>query len=181
LPRLPISGRVRRRVTLVFICLWLLPVAGFFLWSLTGDVPRHPTAYLWMWDMFPSYDTQTRERMVVAETEAGAWKRIYPGPEDRFQLGGPGKFHRFELYYSLDEGEVGERFRAAVRKNFLTASRDETFTRALLVEKSYPARMNLSDELYEAEYGEPHPHRYGWKILEEIPLDEFSSSREATE
>jgi hypothetical protein len=64
--------------------------------------------------------------------------------------------------------------RKAVAEHFAAhppAGRDDPISYVFLVEKYWPVRFNLPDDLYESEFGEANPHRVAYRILDEGPVD----------
>ena len=65
-----------------------------------------------------------------------------------------------------------EQTRELIQQNLSEAGKHSQFTRVVLVKEQQSPRMSLADDLYRQAYGEPHPHRHEWVIVQEAPVED---------
>lgn len=146
-----------------------------------GDVRR--ASYFWTWDMYPGYSTASVHREIIGEAADGSYLRLYPSTRDRFRWGMHGETHRLDFYQTAQADLyarelVEERLR---ERNDETG--DGTLRRIYVVERYWPVRYNLPDELYDEIYvpltasgeplsREPDTRRRWWRVIAEAKINE---------
>ncbi len=165
---------LRRLLVLAFVSCYL--GAGiFFLYShLIGDGARSAVGYLWTWDMFPNYPSFSARRLALGQTESGRYVRVFPTSNVKYRRGG----HRDMTRFDLPRNDAA--LRTAVEETLQSRAGEETsdpVAYVFLIEKYWPVRFNLPEELYQYQYGELNPHRHSWRILDEGPVAEAGDIR----
>jgi hypothetical protein len=147
----------------------------FFLYGhVLGDTSRFALGYFWTWDMFPNYPSFSARRFALGQTQSGQYVLVFPTDQVRHRRGGHGDLTRFDL--PRNDGAL----RKAVSDHLQAhppQAMEDPITYVFLVEKYWPVRFNLPDELYEPKYGEPNPHRVAYRILDEGSVDELGAIR----
>lgn len=163
-----LKATVLRMGAVVFLTAYVAATGWFLARNMSGDPGTSPPAYFFTWDMFPSYVSESTRKLAVARTEGGVYRQLVPGPRDQFRWGQTDRATRFDL----DRGghfwqEAAERAleRSAGRH------RDDPIVYVYLIEEYWPVRFNLSEELYESEYGEPKPARRYWRVVDQFAVD----------
>jgi hypothetical protein len=147
----------------------------FFLYGhVLGDTARTPAGYFWTWDMFPNYPSFSARRFALGQTRSGQYLMVFPTDQVRHRRGGQGDLTRFDLPRNdaALRRAVSEQLAAYPPQDM-----SDPITYVFLVEKSWPVRFNLPADLYEAQYGEPNPHRAAFRILDEGPVDALGTVR----
>ena len=165
---------LRRGLMIGFIIAYLTAGTYFLFGHLIGDTGRFAAGYFWTWDMFPNYPSFSARRFALGQTQRGQYVLVFPTDQVRHRRGGHGDLSRFDL--PRNDGAL----RIAVSKELEThppQGFEDPITYVFLVEKYWPTRFNLPDELYQSEFGEPNPHRVAYRILDEGPVDRLGVIR----
>ncbi len=154
----------RRLLAMGFIIVYL-GAGVFFLYAhLIGDTGRFGVGYFWTWDMFPNYPSFSARRSALGQTKSGQYLRVFPTSKVRYHRGGHGDLTRFDLPRNDDS------LRQAVSETLHAYPPDkmaDPVTYVFLVEKDWPVRFNLPNNLYRSAFGEDNPHRHSWRIVDE--------------
>ncbi len=106
----------------------------------------HPGMYYIIWDMFCGWSHYESHMQIIAQGESGAYYELSPPPWGDFCPYGPlGRRH----YDSFAAHGI------RLGMNTLNHTKHEPITKIFLVEQMHAKKFNLSDEDYEARYGEP--------------------------
>ncbi|MCH8830048.1 MAG: hypothetical protein IID45_10780 [Planctomycetes bacterium] len=173
--RVPV--RVRRIAAVVVVLLYVGVSALFGVRHLLGDSLSHPTAYFFTWDMFPGYATDSSRRYFVGMTRSSRYVQLLPSSNEQFHWGINNDVRR------IDIDRRAENFLPALRRSVQRYNRehpDDPISLVVLVERYWPFKFNLPDDLYESAYGEPNPHRKYWRMMP-INLRPQGSSAERDE
>jgi hypothetical protein len=164
-PRMP--SPLSRRLLALGIGLYLTAHALVLALNVIGDIHRHPVVYFFTWDMFPGTVDVSPRHTAVATTRSGAFLELVPNATMRFRGGVHGGLTRADLDRS------GVRLRPLV-DHALAWSRsrlaEDPIVRVTLLEQTWPRRLNLSDDLYEAWAGEPKRDVRYWRMIETLDV-----------
>lgn len=155
---------LRRLLVLGFLVAYL-SAGGWYLYRhLLGDTSQSAYGYFWTWDMFPNYPSFSARRFALGQTRSGRFVRVFPTEQIRFRRGAQRNLTRFDLPRndSILRTAVAETFQSRPPEQM-----DDPITYVFLVEKYWPVRFNLPDDLYQEAYGEENPQRHSWRILDE--------------
>jgi hypothetical protein len=159
---------IRRGLVVGFILAYLGAGLFFFYGQVLGDTGRFALGYLWTWDMFPNYPSYSTRRFALGQTRSGEYLMVFPSAKVRHRRGGHGDISRFDLPRN------DAALRKAVSDHFQAhppEAMEDPGSYVFLVERYWPVKFNLPDELYEARYGEPNPRRAAYRILDEGSID----------
>ncbi|GAB4134805.1 MAG: hypothetical protein Tsb009_00260 [Planctomycetaceae bacterium] len=159
----PSIRRTKRGITVAFCVGYVMVSLWFGVRHLLGDSSSHPTADFFTWDMFPGYATVSSRRFFLGKTESGKVVRLLPDPASQFRWGIFGTVRR------LDVDKRTATFLPALERRISIYNRDhakDRIQRVTIVEQFWPAKFNLDDELYESTYGQRHPHRKYWRVVD---------------
>ena len=164
----------------LLIIVWIGAAVYFFGLHVLGDTGRHAFGYFWTWDMYPGYATVSSRRIVLAQTDGGQWLRLLPDRRQRFRLyaetgdhrddGGipvPAGPSRFDLNPQLRWIELAVE-QALDRR---ASGSDDRVSELYVVDRYWPVRFNLPDELHRRAYGQPNPRRRYWRVAAHARLD----------
>lgn len=168
------SHWIRRGLAVLFLVAYLLAGAFFLYGHILGDTARYPIGYFWTWDMFPNYPSFSARRFALGQTQSGQYLFVFPSTQVQHLRGGQGDLTRFDLPRN------DAALRRAVSEQFVDhppRDMEDPITYVFLVEKYWPVRFNLPEELYKAEYGEENPHRVAYRILDEGLVDRLGEIR----
>ena len=155
---------VRRSFGLAFVLAYL-GAGGFFFYShLIGDTGRFASGYFWTWDMFPNYPSFSSRRTALGQTKSGRYVEVFPTSKVRYRRGG----HRDLTRFDFPRNDASLRLVVAETLKLQEPQEaSDPVTYVFLIEKTWPVRFNLPDDLYEEVYREPNPRRHAWRIVDE--------------
>ena len=164
----------RRLLAMIFL-LASIGAGLFFLYSqVLGDTERFTISYFWTWDMFPNYPSFSARRLALGQTKSGKYVKLFPTSAIKYRRGGHRDYTRFDLPRS------DAALRKAVEETLAAhppTQMNDPVSYVFLIEKYWPTRFNLPDDLYLKAYGKENPHRHAWRILDEGPAEKDGKIR----
>ena len=158
-----------RKVWIALVVATYLILTGyFFLRHAIGDSASHPLAYFFTWDMFPSYSCTSHHRVAIAETQQGRIVELMPGPLTSYRSDRSGELHRFDMFTDIESEPVQSQLRKLLERevSHFHSSSSDRINSVILLEEFWPAKFNMSESLYLDTYGEEHPGRSEWRVVE---------------
>ncbi len=159
--------RFRRFLAGVFIAIYAGSMGLFFAFYALGDVPQHPIAYFFTWDMFPGFFTESSRRIAVGKTQSGRYLQLLPGAYQQYRGGVNAALTHLDLER---EGAV---FRAAANRALELAAdscRQDPIVHVYLLERYWPDKFNYPAAQYEAWFGTAKPKRHSWRLRDEFDV-----------
>lgn len=157
----------RKLPALTFLILYTATIAWYFVRHVEGDPGRSAFAYFWTWDMYPHYEAESVRRLVLGRTERGTYVQLLPTPRDRFRWGN----HDQATRYDLDRRELHLKTTTAAAVNrYGVAPSHGSLREVLVIDRYWPVRFNLADDLYRETYGKANPRREYFRVVAEADV-----------
>lgn len=155
--------RLRRAGIFVVCAGYILVTLHFGIRHVLGDSLSHPLAYFFTWDMFPGYRTESSRRTVIGVTREDKAVQLLPAVSHRFRTG----INRDVPRIDIDKNP--RNLLPAVEdalKNYNRLHAAAPIRNVFVVDRYWPSRFNLPDDLYRQAYAEPNPRRRYWRLAE---------------
>lgn len=160
---LPNTTAVLRRASVMLFCAGYLGLTALFgARHMLGDLASHSASYFFTWDMFPGYTTETSRRQMIGETASGRFVELLPAANHHFLWGINHKVRRIDVDRS--EANYRPELGRQVRR-YLKQHPDDRIVKIYVVERYWPSKYNLPDDIYQAAYGEPNPRRKYRRVI----------------
>jgi hypothetical protein len=164
LKRRRVVPTLRRGGAVLFILAYLSGTGYYLGLHILGDTAFHPIGYLFTWDMFPSFYTQSTRKVAVARTAEGKYLQVHPGPYEQFRGGVARDMTRVDIERSTPFFEQAV---AQTLRRTAAADRDDPVVHVYLFEQYWPYKFNRPA----SSPGETAQRRY-WRLLKEYDVSE---------
>lgn len=140
----------------------------FLALHVLGDTRRYAVGYYFTWDMFPYFYCESTRTLAVGRTASGQFLELVPGPSERFRGGVQGDLNRADL------DREGTFFRRLAERAARRVNERESFdpvVHVYLFENFWPAKFNLTDNLYQRWAAEEKPSVWQhWRLRGEFDV-----------
>lgn len=154
---------MKKWLSATFICVYLGALTfGFLSHTFNVGVASHPAMYFIVWDMFCGWSAHSSELQVIAEGESGDFYRLTPEPWGDFVPFGTRPRQDYDVR-NMVGGKMGA--------NILRHTSHEDMLRILVVEKAWPKKFNLPDNIWAQTYAEPKDVYFYYRVRAEVTPD----------
>lgn len=154
---------MKKWLATAFICCYLGALTvGFLAHTFTFGVGSHPAMYFIVWDMFCGWSAHSSEMHLIAEGESGDFYRLTPAPWGDFVPFATGPRQDYDSH---------NMFTGKIAANILRHTSHEEMLRILVVEKSWPKKFNVPDNVWAQNYAEPKDVHFYYRVRAEVTPD----------
>jgi len=159
----------KRFLAFVVVVGYLGMTTTYFCIHTLGLEKRNPMFYMWIWDMFPGYESESMRRFVVGSTADGTVVQLIPGPNDHFHWGVDNVASRIDLnrHFLVLQSSIN---RSLLK--YQKSHPENPVDTIYIINRNWSSKYNFPDDLYEKTYGIEKKTRKYWDLREIRLVDE---------